>query len=130
MREKLDVRMIELHRKEFAASMCLDEQMVRFDIERDVRLGQLVMVLRRAVYVDKMGVHEFTGPANWWEMLKESHAPQWFLKRYPVKTKTIAKVQGEALFPDYVPPPHLGRVYFQHYVTHPPAVDFKGYACG
>ncbi|MDF0504860.1 hypothetical protein POK33_29425 [Burkholderia cenocepacia] len=121
------MQQIELHRREFAAAMRLDERMVRLEIDRDIIRNQLVMVLKREVYADKIGVETITGPANWWEMLKQERAPKWFLKKYPVKTKVLAEVDGEAMFPDYVPPPCLGKHYI-HYVVKRPQAYVEDYA--
>ena len=52
-----------------------------------------VMKLRASVLahktVEKEFKVEFQTPRNWWELLKEDHAPMWFLKRFPTKFMSV-----------------------------------------
>lgn len=38
-------------------------------------------------------------PTSWWQMLKRDHAPKWFLKRFPVKSKAVT-IDAKVLYPD------------------------------
>jgi hypothetical protein len=38
--------------------------------------------------VDRLENTEIDFPATWWDFWKQSHAPKWMLKRWPVKLKT------------------------------------------
>lgn len=45
-----------------------------------------------------------TVPLNWWQHLKKDHAPEWFVKKWPVKYKTETHViTGHVLYPDFDP---------------------------
>ncbi len=52
---------------------------------------QIIHNLRTYVLSEKTKeeevTHRFRYPANWWEHLKYDKAPQWFLKKFPVKWK-------------------------------------------
>jgi len=44
----------------------------------------------------------FKSPLNWWEHFKEQHAPNWFIKKWPVRYKTHfkwVKIQNYRTFP-------------------------------
>lgn len=55
-------------------------------------------------------------PATWWQHFKQDHAPGWFVRRFPVKTKTVPRTvefNHKMLFPKAdVVPDHLGPVVF------------------
>ena len=38
-------------------------------------------------------------PTSWWQMLKRDHAPRWFVKRFPVKSKTVT-IDAKVFYPD------------------------------
>ena len=61
-----------------------------------------VMKLRSSVLahktVEKEFRVEFQTPRNWWELLKEDHAPMWFLKRFPTKFMSVWRT---AVFEEY-----------------------------
>ena len=47
-------------------------------------------------------------PANWWEQLKEEHAPLWFLRRWPVKFRkrqetAVYTLSVKAVYPAFRP---------------------------
>lgn len=45
---------------------------------------------------------EWKAPLNWWEALKEAHAPQMYLDRYPVKYRRYS-VDIKAIWQGYKP---------------------------
>lgn len=47
-------------------------------------------IVREIEHSDKITL-SIKVPATWWQHLKHSHAPCWFVKRYPVKWITIEK---------------------------------------
>lgn len=43
-------------------------------------------ILRQKIHEDKEKIaFIYSFPSNWWEHLKADHAPQWFIKKYPIK---------------------------------------------
>ena len=103
----LDAQMIEDHA--FQTTLC--------------RLSAYVMTEKLA---DETKVAEMAIPASWWQHLKDSYAPRWFARRFPVKRKVYyASVHFEAkgVYPDApiaMPPEQFGqRVIFEE-ITHEP----------
>lgn len=39
-----------------------------------------------------------TIPTTWWQMLKQAHAPQWFIRLFPIQYKTIT-IDAQVLYP-------------------------------
>lgn len=59
----------------------------------------------------------FDIPKNWWEHFKQDNLPQWYVNRYPVKTKRVTRTITFThckLFPDREVPKE-GRVAFHSY---------------
>lgn len=45
------------------------------------------------VEVPEFAVPEIVAPADWWEHVKERFAPAWFLRRWPVRMRTLQAQQ-------------------------------------
>lgn len=59
----------------------------------------------------------FDIPKNWWEHFKQDTLPQWYVNRYPIKTKRVTRTITFThckLFPDREVP-KKGRVAFHSY---------------
>ncbi|HYG24456.1 MAG TPA: hypothetical protein VEH04_16885 [Verrucomicrobiae bacterium] len=50
-------------------------------------------------------------PTTWWQHLKKAHAPEWFLKRWPVTTRDVVAL-STAIYPElkFQVPPDQSRV--------------------
>lgn len=101
---------VELRRKEYAASVAIDERELdlclrrsELDEVRDIGHGRLLMTLRMQVYgKDHAKKHVIRYPATWRDAVKERFAPAWFLDRYPVRF-TVVEALLEELYPDIEP---------------------------
>ncbi len=88
----------------YAQHRALRLQFQQLDLKKieDVILDELVYELR-AWFWSRENCHELITPANWWEMLKRDHAPQWFLKRWPVQNR-ISYVMRTVIYPEITVP--------------------------
>lgn len=114
-----------LKRIKQTAQMCLGGHILeQMDLRaiRDHMTDSIIFSLRTNVMSEQLSERSktitFKYPASWWEQLKQSHAPRWFLKKYPVKKhKTSQKVTFEeiALYPNLpsIMPDRAGEAYFQ-----------------
>ena len=49
----------------------------------------IVVQVKQAVYGRQAGKWTYRYPRDWWQMLKQSRAPYWFRKRWPVRTSEV-----------------------------------------
>jgi len=110
---------IELHKKEFGTARAWPVGMVinRLDVQQDIE-GIMRAKIVAALWCEKVGEEEhlveFIFPKDWWQHLKRDHAPEWFIKRWPVKYKDSYKLvvthwAGYPELPLYLP--NTGHVY-------------------
>lgn len=64
---------------------------MKFDCQLEDSLRDLVMYLSKEIVrsAPRTETVQFDVPATWWQHLKQDHAPEWFLKRYPVVMRQI-----------------------------------------
>ena len=55
--------------------------------------------IKQAVYGRQAGKWTYRYPRDWWQMLKQSHAPYWFRKRWPVRTSEVI-IDVKLLYPN------------------------------
>lgn len=70
--------------------------------------GGVALVLN--TYMLKRHIVNPQWPRDWWQHLKQRFAPQWFLRRWPVRYRTFL-LDTEVWFPDG-PLPKWGRRHF------------------
>ena len=82
------------------------ELVALFVREPDCLLDEMYACLEATVYGQDLEHTLATKmPASWFQHLKESHAPAWCLKRWPVRyTIGVQTIKVARLFPDFVPP--------------------------
>lgn len=74
------------------------------------RLEGLAIEIQSRICGEQVGQITLRAPADWWQHFKERWAPRWWLRRWPVRYRTqVADVK--AVFPDYAPPPSMGRSF-------------------
>ena len=66
-------------------------------------LENMVLSMVSLFAADNIQNIKITTPINWWEHLKQTHAPAFFLKRWPVKSHTRT-VDIKAIWAGYKPP--------------------------
>jgi len=59
----------------------------------------ITVQVKQAVYGRQAGKWTYRYPRDWWQMLKQSHAPYWFRKRWPVRTSEVV-VDVKLLYPN------------------------------
>ena len=59
----------------------------------------LIFHLESRIWGQQLKNRVFKYPLDWWEAVKERFAPAWFLKKYPVKYKTI-DIDAKLLYPN------------------------------
>jgi hypothetical protein len=88
-----------LKRLSFAAGAHLPEWMQNLEIDaHSNHVGDLVIKVCKHVYaeerIDQIDVPlEYKVPENWFEHLKEDHAPWWVVDRWPVRYTTVKKLK-------------------------------------
>lgn len=127
---------VVLKRIKQVATMSFGEHVVEnMDLRmlRDEYTNNVLFSLRTSVMAETLSDREktvtFKYPSSWWEWLKLSKAPQWFLKRYPVqysKIKQKVRFEEMALYPmlPSVMQDYSSEVYFQS-MWHPDFSDEK-----
>ena len=72
-------------------------------------IGETHVRLRTYVYTEKKSSQvsvDVIVPANWWQHLVDSTFPNWYKRRFPVKTKTITetkRVHFDVFYPEFRP---------------------------
>ena len=59
---------------------------------------QIAVIIKQEVYGERAGTLEIKTPKTWVQMLKESHAPWWFKRRFPVRYR-IDLYEAKVLYP-------------------------------
>jgi hypothetical protein len=68
----------------------------------DSIFNNIVVRIRGVVWSERVDIIKFKKPSSWWQMLKEKHAPEWFLERWPVRYDTSI-VDVRVAYPDFRP---------------------------
>ena len=55
--------------------------------------------IKQAIYGRQAGKWTYRYPRDWWQMLKQSHTPYWFRKRWPVRTSEVV-IDVKLLYPN------------------------------
>jgi hypothetical protein len=95
-----------------------------YNITADVMADMIDAVcvrLRTFIYTEKKStdvVVDVCVPSNWWQHLIRDNAPAWYLKWFPVKTKTVQvkkNVSFSVLYPEFKPPQNTEKVVIREY---------------
>ena len=74
-----------------------------------------LLQIKQEVYGETLGTLEIKRPATWLQMLKEQHAPDWLLRRWPVRYTTETH-DARVLYPKLAMPDETNnRVWVASY---------------
>lgn len=84
-----------LEARKFMLRQVISQQQIDhmdIDVATDWLMGQFAVTLRTELYGEQLArataEEHLEFPVTWWQHLKHDYAPDWFLARWPVKTKT------------------------------------------
>lgn len=93
--ESADFIRRRLHARKFMLRQVVSQQQIdhtHVDVATDWLMGQFAATLHTKLYGEQLArataEEHVAFPTTWWQHLKRDHAPDWFLARWPVKTKT------------------------------------------
>lgn len=113
------MKKIEIDLSQFGIEVMAD---IRFDQNYAAMGQELVARFRAFIASENQPDFELSLPANWFEALKEAHAPKWILKRWPVKTE-VKKFPVKAYYPHLrtkIPRELRGDRFMIAIAEHPP----------
>jgi hypothetical protein len=80
-------------------------------------MDALVLRLHGFLAADQLEVVEIKYPRDWWEAAKERFAPQWALRRWPVRYREH-RIDLKAVFPEFVIPKMGPYIRVQRHETN------------
>lgn len=85
----------QLEARKFMLRQVISQQQIdqtHVDVAADWLMGKFTATLHTEFYGERLGrataEEHVAFPTTWWQHFKFDHAPDWFLARWPVKTKT------------------------------------------
>lgn len=118
----LSVQTLEFLKQRYAVQYAIAPEYLRLSKTEDTFTGDLFLRLERDVWSQKMGTYRHKTPSTWWDHLKETHGPAWFLKRFPVEYTEVV-LEATALFPGFTPPIQAGTPVYRMAVMPPLTFD-------